>query len=180
MTEYQEVRDTIEVPKNTGRQGFLRAIEDILKLPRLQGINIDARGKVDFRYYLREGEPKKALETDFETLEPYAIIRNSILRELVEPDENAAVALGQLFDGAATDHLFPVAFVGGASSLFWAWYEETTGLALGSREELYGIPFLNDRSLEDYVLVLCAGFTRGSALIDTQRSYKLVIPEVKQ
>lgn len=179
MSEFEEVTETVEVPKNTGRAGFMRVIEDILKLPRVQDINIDSRGKVKYRYFLREGESKQPVTTDFKTLEPYSAIRNSIVQELVEPDDNAAVGVGQLFDGAAQDRLVPIAFVASPTTTFWTWYEETTGIALASREELYGVPFLSERALEDYVLVLCAGYTRGSALIDTQRSYKLVIPKVK-
>jgi hypothetical protein len=48
-----------------------------------------------------------------------------------------------------------------------------------TEEEIFGLPFLRDRLLEDYVLILCAGFARGAALVDTQKSYKLVIPQVK-
>jgi hypothetical protein len=179
MAEYEEVNDVVEVPKNTGVQGFLKTVEEVLKLPRVQEIRIDARGRVNVRYFVREGEQKKPFGMDFETLLPYAIIRNNPVIELVDVDANAAIAIGQLFDLAAADHLFPVAFVGGPASLFWQWYETTTGFRLTSHEELYGVPFLSDRALEDYVLVLCAAYTRGAALIDTQRSYKLVIPQVQ-
>ncbi len=178
MSEFEEVNESIEVPKNTGRAGFLRVIEDALKLPRVQDIHIDSRGRVKVRYFLREGETKKPIETDFSTLEPYAAIRNSVVQELVEPDDNAAVGVSQLFDGAAQDRLFPIAFVGSPTTRFWRWYESSTGIVLSSFDQLYGVPFLSEHALEDYVLVLCAGFTRSASLIDTQRSYKLVIPEV--
>lgn len=179
MAEYEEVRESVDVPRDTGVQGFLKTVEGILKLPRVQELHIDSRGKVDFRYFVQKGEQRKPLEIDFDSLLPYSIIRNSKLTELVDVSLNAAVGLGQLFDMAAADHLFPVAFVGGTQSLFWQWYEVTTAIGLASREEVYGVPFLVDRALEDYVLVLCAGYTRSAALIDTQRSYKLVIPQVK-
>lgn len=178
-TQYSEVRDSIEVPKNSGIPGFLRALEDILRLPRLQELAVNAKGLVSFRYFLREGEQKKAVEVDFETLLPYAVVRNSEVRELVDVDENAAVAIGQLFDGASTDHLFPAVFVGAPDCRIWSWYEQTTGIELGSHEHLYGVPFVADRNFENHVLILCAAFMRSADLINTQRSYKLVIPEVK-
>lgn len=177
--EYEEIRDSVEVPKNAGKQGFLRTIEELLTLPRLQEIRIDARGKVDFRYHLRDGEQKKSVEPNFEELLPYAVIRNSEVRELTEPDDNAAVAVSQLFDLASADHLFPVAFVAGPASTFWDWYRASTSIDPLSTEELYGLPILNDRQLEDYVLVLCAAFSRNAPLSDTRKSYKLVIPQVK-
>lgn len=178
MTEYQEITGTVEIPKNVGVKGFLRALEDILKLPRVQEISIDARGKITYRHYVREGEPQRPLQVDFDTLQPYAVIRNSNVVELADPDLNAAVALGQLFNMAASDHLFPVAIVAGANTKLWTWYAVSTTLSLSSREELYGLPFLIDRHLEDNHVVLCAAYTRGAALIDTQKSYKFVIPEV--
>lgn len=178
MAEYEEIKGVVEVPKNVGIRGFLKAIEDILKLPRVQGINIDARGKIEYRHYVREGEAHKPLEVDFSTLQPYAVIRNSKVVELGDPDLNAAVAVGQLFDLAAVDYLFPVALVAGANTQFWRWYETTTTIEPGSHEEFYGVPFLIDRQLEDHVVVLCAAYTRAAAMIDTQKSYKLVIPQV--
>jgi hypothetical protein len=180
MAEYEEVTGVVEVPRNVGVKGFLKAIEDILKLPRVQAINVDARGKVEYRHYVREGDAPKPLEIDFETLQPMSVIRNSRVVELGDPDLNGAVAVGQLFSMAAVDHLFPVAMVAGANTKFWSWYEASTTIELPSREELYGVPFLTDRLIEDQVLVLCAAYTRSAALIDTQKSYKLVIPQGPQ
>lgn len=179
MSDYEEVHGEVEVPRNAGVRGFLKAIEDILKLPRVQDIHIDARGKVSYRHFLREGEERKALSVDFGSLMPYAVIRNSQCVELVDPDLNACVAAGQLFNMAAGDHLHPVALVGGANTGFWKWLEHSTGLVVPSEHEVFGVPFMRDRQLEDYVLVLCAAYARGAALVDTQKSYKLVIPQVQ-
>ena len=177
--DFEEIRESIDVPKNTGVTGFLQTVEGILRLPRVQEIRIDSKGKVDYRYFLREDEEKKPLEMDFDTLQPYAVIRNGVVVELETPHENAAVALGQVFAQMTADQLFPVAFVGGAASTFWQWYTASTGIELRTQDDLYGVPFLKERMLEDYMLVLCAAYTRHSALIDTQRSYKIVIPQVK-
>lgn len=178
--EYTEVDEEIEVPKGTGSAGFLQAISAILKLPRVQSINIDSRGKVSYRYFTRKGEDAPALKLDFESLKPYAAIRNSeSVEELSEPHATAAIALGQLFDAAAVDHLFPVAFATGASTSFWRW-AKATDLLLTSREELFGIPFMTDRLIPDSSLILGAAYARGAALVDIRKSYKLVIPEVAQ
>jgi len=176
MNEYVEVTGEVEVPKNTGKEGFLKAIKDILQLPRVQGITIDARGRIEYRHYAVKGEAYAPLEVSFDTLQPYAAIRNSTVIELTVVDPNAAIAVGKLFQQAEADRLCPVAFVGGANSRFWLWYSLTTGLASATKEELHGVPFLIDRHLDDSMLVLCAAYTRTAALIDTQRSYKLAIP----
>jgi hypothetical protein len=178
MAEYEDVSGSVEVPKNAGIRGFLKVIEDILKLPRVQSIHIDSRGNVEYRHFLREGESSRPVATDFESLLPYAVIRNSRVAELSGASPNAAVALCQLFNMAAVDHLFPVALVGGANTQFWSWYATSTGVTPATQDQMYGVPFLRDRLLEDHVVVLCAAYTRSSALVDTQRSYKLVIPQV--
>jgi hypothetical protein len=175
--EYQEVEETIEVPKNTGVDGFLSVVKGILNRPRVQGVIIDARGKVTYRYYVRKGQEHSPLNANFETLLPYMAIRNGTAVEL-EADPHASVAVGQLFDKVAVDHLFPVAFVGGAQSKFWNWYAHTANLDMSSREELYGLPFLTDRNIPDEVLILAAAYTRSASLIDIQKSYKIVIPQV--
>lgn len=176
--EYKEVSETIEVPKNTGTKGFLRAIEDILRRPRVQSIEIDARGKVSYRYFARKGEENLPLRTDFETLMPYAVVRNGACVELAEPNSHAPTAIGQLFDMAAVDHLFPVAWVAGANTKLWDWYIDTTKFNPASREEFFGLPFLTDRAIPDETLMLGAAYARGAALIDVQKSYKIVIPQV--
>jgi hypothetical protein len=176
MSDYTEINESVEVPKNTGTKGFLRALEDILKLPRVQSIEIDSRGKVSYRYFIRSGEEHAPLKTDFETLKPYAAIRNGgAIDEIGAPDRNAAMALGQLFNAASVDHLFPVAFASGANTIFWDW-AQGSGLNLTSHEELFGLPFVTDRNIPDESLILGAAFARNAALIDIRKSYKLVIP----
>lgn len=179
MAEYEEVKESVEVPKNVGLPGFMAAIAGILKLPRVQEINIDARGKIAYRFFRRPEEEKHALAVDFESLMPYAIIRNGKVVELAEPDENAAVALAQLLIQASIDHLFPVAFVGGAKTGVWRWLEVSTALHCPVRDELLGVPFYFDRNVEDHCLMLCAGYARGGSIADTQKSYKLVVPDMK-
>jgi hypothetical protein len=76
----------------------------------------------------------------------------------------------------AVDKLNAVAFVGGANSRVWAWYKESTGNDLVSRDELHGVPFVSDRHIEDHVLMLCAAYAKVASLIAIQKSYKLVIP----
>ncbi len=178
--EYTEVSETSDVPKNTGVRGFLHAIELILKLPRVQHIEVDSRGRVSYTYFIRKGEERAPLKTDFETLKPYMAIRNcESIDELAMPNLNAAISLGQLFDMCAVDHLFPVAFVAGAQSKFWDW-AASSGLRLSSRDELFGLPFLTDRFVPDESLVLGAAFAKDSALIDIRKGYKLSIaPTVK-
>ena len=178
--EYQEHNEKIEVPKQSGVEGFLHALKAILTLPNVKKIEISSNGEVAYRYFLPKDAATAPLKVNFESLEPYAVIRNAgQVTELAFPDFNAAIALAQLFNMAAQDHLHPLALVGSPNSNLWAWYEETTSIKLLNKEGLFGLPFLGDRMIEDGTLVLCAGFARDGSLIDTHKSYKLCIPQQK-
>ena len=174
MSGYVETRGEIQVPKNTGLSGFMRTIESLLGLPRLQEIKVDHQGKITYRFFALEGQTEETPKIDFTTLMPYAIVRNAEIQELTAHASSCPVAMAQMFAHVAADRLYPVAFVTGAETDFWRWYGEE--LAPTTKDELFGLPFLVDRGFEANTLFLCAGYERASALIGTQKSYKLIIP----
>ncbi len=185
MAEYKEVKGTIRVPPNTGLEGFLHTIKTLMKRPRLQGFEVDSRGIIRFRRFAAEGEedggPNNNFGVDLEHLEPYHVVRNAQILELVQPPEaSAAVVIGLLFDKAAVDQLHPVAFVINTASALWEWYRVTTGYSVKERGRLFGLPVLLDRNIPDTALLLCAGFGRDAAFVDTQLSYKVEIPVYPQ
>lgn len=176
MSDFREVEKTINVPKNTGVEGFLHTLKEILKRPRLQDIHIDARGKITYKHYVREGESENNFKVDFDFLEPYHIVRNGIVQELTfEWGENAAIVMAMLFEAVHRDQLHPVALVSGAASHFWEWHKFSTRVDLRSQDIVYGLPFLGDRHCEDSTLIMCAAFGRNSTFADTQRSYRIAM-----
>ncbi len=181
MDDFREVTGTIEVPANTGRAGFLKTIEELLKRPRLQELKVDARGTVTFRRFAKNGEAdgdkNNNFGVDLSDLQPWHVIRNGQVRECVPPEGlPAAVVVGIMFDRVAKDQLVPLAFATGRMTTFWAWYRYTTGYVFETRERLFGLPLLTDRQLPDTALLLCAGFGRDAKFIDTQVSYKVEMP----
>ena len=70
---YQQHDEEIDVPKGTGLEGFLATVRAVLKLPRVQDIRIDSRGKISYSFFLREGEEKQLLGVNFDDLMPYAV-----------------------------------------------------------------------------------------------------------
>lgn len=178
MPEYREVSQTIDVPRGAGITGFLKTIESILRKQRVQEVNINARGQVSYRRFARADEEDHQVEMDFETLMPWAVIRNTRkLEELTSAaGASAAVAVSQMFAAVTRDHLHPIAFAGGPGSFFWEWHGRTTGVVLGGKEEAYGLPFYPDEEIPNDVLVLCAGYGKEATLIDTKRAYKIAIP----
>lgn len=94
-TDYVEVNEAVEVPRNTGIRGFMHTIESILKLPRVQRIEIDSRGKVSYTYFARREEEHAPLRMNFSTLMPYAAVRNGVsIDEIRSPNASAALGLG--------------------------------------------------------------------------------------
>lgn len=177
MEGYREVTKNIDVPPNTGIDGFMRTLRQILRKPRVQQVVINARGRVSYSRYVRDGEPEETSGFDFDDLQPYFVIRNSDLQELLPPETlSAAAAICMMFDRVAQDRLYPIAFVAGAESSLWDWYQYTTGHIVFSKKQLFGLPVLIDRQVPDSALILCAGFGRDASLIDTQISYKVEIP----
>lgn len=184
MEDYREVTGTIEVPANTGIDGFLKTIRELLKRPRLQEIVIDARGKVTFRRFAKNGEnygdPNNNFGVDLSDLSPYNVIRNAQVTECIPPDGlSAPVIVSIMFDRVAKDRLIPLAFATGANTALWAWYQYTTGYSFETRDRFFGLPILFDRQLPDTALLLCAGFGRDAKFIDTQVSYKVEMPRLE-
>lgn len=180
--DYQEHTQTIRVPSNSGVDGFLRTLRDILKLSGVLDINIDARGKVTYRRAVpktEDGTSQFNIGVDFSGVQPHGVVRNAHVEEVTMYDGvSASVVVGALCDMARTVRLHPTAFVSGANSTFWEWHKASTGLLLRNRDHLYGLPFLSDRLIPDTALLLCAGFGRDSAFKDTRNVYKVEMPSM--
>jgi hypothetical protein len=61
----------VTIPRNTGRQGFLRALEQILMLPHVQNIQIGPSGVVTYERILLPEEKSETLGVNYDGLEPY-------------------------------------------------------------------------------------------------------------
>ena len=181
MNEYQEVTQNLEVPPHAGVEGFLAALRQILKLPRVTNIHIDSQGKVAYTRYVRQEEPRKHVEVDFDSVSPSMLVRNLEVQELdlSEVSDNAAVSIAAMFATAASEQMFPVAFVTGAATSLYQWHRKTTGVQLiGS--SAYGFPVHRDRFIPDETLLLVTAFARGGGLVDARKSYKIAMPVVGQ
>lgn len=171
--ELREVTKSIEIPKNTGIEGFVVTIRELLRRSRIQQISIEASGKVSYRRLVREDEPE-AIDIDLETVTPHGILANAEIEELVLPPHlPAAVVLGRMFDRFAIDQVHPIAFVSGIGTVFWDWYRVTTKAALHSRSAVFGLPLILDRHIPETALILCGASSRSTSLIDTTVALKL-------
>lgn len=179
MKEKKKHTHQFEVPRGTGIQGFLRVIEGVLKLDPYD-VRIDMRGKVTYTLMVPEGSPEVPLNIDFETLRPYDAIRNGDVVELIFSENMpASLVVAMMFREVTADQLFPIAFVGGAQTDVWKWLQKGTFLvAPPSKDEFFGRPYFKDRMIEDSTLFLCAGYSRDAAIIDTQKSYKIILPTI--
>lgn len=175
---YTQHDETLQVPPGAGIEGFIRSLREVLKLPNVNNITINRQGKIEYTFYLREGEEKRVAAVNFDTLMPMAIVRNAIVTEVVDRNASATVAILQMFRCASIDHLVPIAFVTGANSMLWPWYEATTPLRADRKDELFGLPVHMDRQCPDEVLLLAAAFTTRTELVDMHKAYKIDLPPV--
>src|SRR5262245_21386748 len=120
MEGYSEKSGEVTVPKNTGVDGFLKALRGVLALRNVQSIFINAKGVVRYTRLIRkekeEEEPEGPLEVDYTGLEPWGIIRHRRVEDLgVHHETPAPATVALLFDRVARENLIPVAFVTGAA-----------------------------------------------------------------
>lgn len=171
--------EELEVPKNSGKEGFLSTVRAILKLPLVQRIVIEPT-KVTVTRFVDPNKPIVPVEIDFEGLLPYSVIRNcEKVKEVPDTHVPASLhtAVFSLFTCAQKDRLFPLAFVTGADTVLYKWVYQATGVEPEDDDPLFGVPVYRDRQIEDTQLYLCAGRSRGGALVDTVRAYKFLMPE---
>jgi hypothetical protein len=175
MADYVMKTEEVEVPQAAGREGFLHAIDQILRLPRVDSILLKA-GKIRYIRSIRRDEPVRPLSLDFSNLMPAHVIQQS---RIVELDEQPTASLGiaRMFQAASVQHMVPVAFCSNPKTTFWRWFELTVGFSVKDRPEiLYGLPFLFDERLPPEALFLCTTYNANAAFVDTQLTFKLSLP----
>lgn len=174
MSEYRKETHTVQVPKNTGRHGFLRALDRILTLSKVQTIVIKATGLVTYERFVAPGE-KDPVGVDYDGLEPYHVIRNGEVIDVpVQQLDEMWRLLFQLFGRAELERLVPVALVTGGNTLLWELLRRE-GVPSSTRLMLFGLPVLADRGMPDHTVTLCTAFERTAALIDCHRFFKMDI-----
>lgn len=181
---FRPVEREVNVPKGTGHAGFLRVIEGILKLPRIQTVELLASGTVRYRQFVPESLPDEEiqeLKIDLESLRPYAVLKHCTIKECLwfTDDTPAPVVVSKMFAAVAQDALFPVAFVSGVESTFWEWHGRTAGVVFG-KENAYGQSVYPDADIPDNVFFLCAAYGKDARLIDTQTAYKITVPTIRR
>ena len=174
---------TVNVPLNTGVDGFLLAVRKVLELSRVQGIQIDAKGTLIYKRYVANDDGE-TIGVDYEGIEPWHIIRNSELLELRDLPTSAASRVVCLMDAARSEQLYPTGFVTGADTSLAAWFRESSGITLRTDKALCGLKVYVDRHVPDSALILTAAYSPTAGLVDTVKSYKVdmdyvVAPETK-
>lgn len=173
MVDYIEERQELEVHSATGIEGYLSVVRSILSLPRVQEINIKV-GKVRWHRFKKPDEPDRNIEVDLDTLMPYGVIRSHEVQER-RPVADAAASIGAILAQAHIDGLNPIAWVSGVGTLLHGWYQDSSGLLL-PKDSVHGFDLLLDPNIGSETLILCTGFGKRAALIDTVRSYKITMP----
>lgn len=179
MSDLREFSKTIEVPPNTGLEGFLQVVREVLRLPRIQKLNIDRTGHITY-FQLAKEEGEVNLNVSFDHLAPYYILKNAPMREVTYPSFIGSVAiLASMLDHVAGSGHTPIAFVASPQTVLWSWLSLSDDFQATSRDVLLGYPLYTDRNIPDTALVLCAGVDRTTSLKDTKFSIKVEMQTFK-
>ena len=183
MNDLQEKTKTVEIPPNTGIDGFIHVVREVVKQPRVQKVIIDKMGRVTYTQLMKKDTKDEEinLNVSFDHLQPYHVIRNARTQELSYPATlGASAVIGAMFDAVATSGFTPIAFVVNPTTILWSWIYFRDELTLNNRDNLFGYPLLVDKDIPEAALVLCAGVDRTTALIDTKISIKVALYIEKQ
>jgi hypothetical protein len=173
MKELREITQTIEVPTNTGVEGFLHVMREVLRLPRIQRIAIESNGKFTFTR-LQRPDVENNLNVSFDHLSPYYVIRNSEMKEMNYPESMSSLAVvANMLDAVGTKGFSPTAFIVSTQTTLWSWLRFSDAVSLSDQDALLGYPVFHDQKIPDTVLVLCASLDRSTSLIDTKFSIKV-------
>jgi hypothetical protein len=176
----QERTKTIEVPPNTGVEGFIHVVRQVVQQPRVQKLMVDKVGRVSYTQLVSADAEEDNLNVSFEHLQPYYIVRNSRVQELSFPaDTRPMAAVATMLDVLCSKGYAPIAFVASPSTTLWSWLYFGDDLEVSSRDTFLGYPLYTDKQIPDSALVLCAGVEGASALIDTKVSLKIEMQRIK-
>jgi hypothetical protein len=162
----------IPIERHWGRSGFLKVVDSIMKLGFVQEIRVTTT-KIFYSRMMKPGEELVPLKFDFDELNPYAIIRNNAVQELLVEKLDPFSVLFHMFDRVSMDRLYPIAFATGGDTNLWSWLKPADRVTVLDQEMLFGIPIFRDRGIDDQALFLCSGPSRDGSLADTLKSLKI-------
>lgn len=178
---YRKKTDSFEVPPSAGTAGLLEVVRGVLGLRGVQHIEINNKGVVTYQRMVPKDAPDEdPLGLDLSTVTPNAVMRRSLIKEIVfQEGENASETVCKCFMVARIDGVVPICFATGAATLLWKWFKLRTGITADlPQDEFFGQALRYDQNLPNEVLILFAGYERSAALVDATHTYK--IPLVMQ
>jgi hypothetical protein len=179
--EFEQVSEVVEVPRHSGKEGFVQLIRTILNLGHVQDIHVQANGKVTYKYLAAKDVERPAFNPEqlFERVSPSCVVRNSILQEIVvDVKANAMETLFRVMRIARLDRVETISWVTGADTILPVWLTKRSTIpedVIRPYDVLMGLPVWKDRMLPDESLILCCGSNLGADLADTTHSYKIAM-----
>lgn len=178
--ELELVTAAVDIPRNTGIEGFLQMLRSLLRIKRLQEIviSVTRHGSITYKYLAERETEQTALDPCklLENLNPMHYLQRSEMKEVgLQEGEASPQMLLRLFRAAENDGMRPICWVVGAGSALPRWLRKGTTFTEDfayPNETLCGLPILSDRFVPDEALVLCAGHGIGSEMSDARICYK--------
>ena len=168
---------TVQVPSGAGVDGFLHTLRHLLRKPRVQSVSINALGQVSYVQQVPEDTEAEDLPINFEDVAPYAVVRRTEVVEVDSTGLTGGALVSVLFDCAASDSLYPRAFVVGAACDLRSWFAKHAGIPSSEVDtRFFGLPILVDRMVPDTTLLLTASPAEDSSFAESTKTYKAELP----
>lgn len=175
---FSKVEDKLQVPANTGIEGFILLFRKILTTPRVQHIAVNVRGEVTVQRLVADEDPSVdvgPLEIDFGPLQLPAIVQRaeavSIDQPLGLPDERI---IPYLLSAVQDAHLYPTLFVVQSCSAFRKWLTETTGCVFAGG--CFGLGLEEDPTLPEDALLLLAAPEPSNVPLNATHKFRAALP----
>lgn len=165
MTLHSVTR-TLQVPKATGVQGFLRTIERVLTVPRLRSMHVSHTGQVSYEALVpEEVKDLPVLDVELESLLPSQLLRNIETAEYLPKEGSTPTdqVVGTILQVLAAG-LFPCRWLCADLRTVHKWSGLVPSVA---DEDLLGFPVMEDPGLPREALILLGAVLRGAALVDS-------------
>lgn len=163
-----------EIPTPPTLNGLLRGVQNILRMPRVQRVEIEL-GKVRWERVVVPGEPVEETPLEGEEFDPATLLKACVLTELPSY-ETPEVAFFRVFSAIDSIGLVPGGVVVPPGPSVWAWLRRPAPAPAAGVRYLLGLPIIDAPALPDEALFVFASSLPALSLSRASHAIRIPYP----